>query len=323
MSLERGFPRILLALLALLSVPCFAQESEPRDDPKPRGSNFAREYTFSNDEEPHAHHDLLSRVGPYFKAKVQGKTVCALLDSGATQTLLSDKAALQFGIPSEKPLGFMRTLNGIVPRSLSGPVRVEVPGQFSFESPVVLGPVPQLPCTKDEDLPLSLIIGMDVMKVMSVLIDRPGNRITFRPSGELLPTNRIARRIDWIDRYIQVQIEERGIPMVVDTGLAVPFLLPPTLFDQLSEGKETKGGISLSTAGGEITDMRSIPDLPFRIYLPEIGKYAEVSAEAVRAETDGDTRPALIGFSMFVYVEALFDAANDAIYLIRDRRPDD
>ncbi|MGY6551497.1 MAG: aspartyl protease family protein [Erythrobacter sp.] len=315
MARRRIFAGRLLAAAGLLFMACAAHAQKGVTEIAPGAFAAERTYTFAPEGETAAFLDLFAATIPAFVAKVGGEDVCAILDTGASHSIVSIDLANRLGLAKLQSLGATKTLSAAISAHLTSPVRIEIPGQFEFESSMVAAPMPDLVCPGN--LKVGLALGMDVLDHISVLVDNPRQRIAFHPSGRLTPGDKKHLRIDWSGGHIDGLIEGEAVRMKVDTGINVPLLLVDRVFETLFSDKARTPAEPIGAAGGIIAVTERVADA--RLGIGGI----EIVVAAQSFPDTGSAAPILIGNPVFGTNAAIFDAGRNVIYLLALDNDDD
>lgn len=123
---------------------------------------------------------LLFRGKILFQAKVAGRPVTALLDSGADFSMIDAALAKSLGLPPGDAVNIAGT-SGNVPATMARGVDLDVPGQFRSINQMLA--VDLAPASKLLGRKLDLVLGGDVMRKLSLGIDFRRRLFRFGRSG--------------------------------------------------------------------------------------------------------------------------------------------
>lgn len=243
-----------------------------------------------------------------FTAEVEGEQVCAIMDTGASNSILGLDNAKRLGLENVQSLGEAKTAGGPVEAYLTRSVRLEIPGQFARVGSLAVAPMPDLTCP--DGLKLGLALGRDALSRVSLFVDNPNKRIAFVPPGQLTPKATRHLAIPWIDNRISAEVEGKPVNLYVDTGINAPLVIRESAFDRFISGKERLSAPAANTAGGVVAQTSRVEGVNLKIGKVELTVFAYVQPDfAFEAEI-------ALGNSIFNVNPVIFDAANDVIYLL-------
>jgi hypothetical protein len=245
---------------------------------------------------------------PTFLAKVGGEEVCATIDTGASQILISPELAARLNLENVLSVDSVQTYAGTAAGYFTSPVEVEVPSQFRFEAAVVALPVPELICPNN--LKLELFLGMPVFETMTIHLDHPKRKIAFLPGGYLPPLGTRNMKIAWVENTIDGVLEGQSVRMVLDTGTNAPLLVAETAWELYFKGKDIMPAEPLRAAGGVVTETVKIEDAELVI------ERVKMRLRAMRYPGAGLGEPVTLGYPFFSYYPTVFDASGEAIFLL-------
>jgi predicted aspartyl protease len=283
---------LLCAVLGLQSaaiVPATAaQTSVPQsDEPK-----FALRAVPKEQRAPVVYESAAGAIA--FKANIAGREVWAMLDTGATNSIMDIELARMANLavgPQEKPV---RTPRGELMMQRVSDVPILIPGQFETLYPglaaVELGAVSKLAGRKIE-----FILGRDFLRSLVLLVD-PGKR-TFQlaPSGSFKAPPAAAMSLHHpTTPQIEVVIGSEKLVVSMDTGFNGQLNLTPAAWERIVP-KGAATGTRFTTGADGKTHVKKT------VLLPEIAigslrmTDVEVGESPVSGEGDGLVGMGLLG----------------------------
>lgn len=247
----------------------------------------------------------ISRGAPLMRFKLNGQSVCGVIDTGADRTTIDLDFARAQGLTIAARDRDVMTTGGIITSSRVLAVPVEVEGQFRFEAELVGVDLPDYVCPFGGSLTFAL--GMDIIRHMAVAIDGERKRVLFIDSGSIIPRGDTWQQTEWRDGLVSGTLN--GIPaqLRVDTGSSFLALVPANWFDSYFPEAELKA-LAPSTGAGQI----DAPDVGMMDIDVRVGDLT-VKSEVKRIAADTGPEDAYLGFPFFVWTFTIFDAGQNMI----------
>ncbi len=253
-------------------------------------------------------HPLMRANIPLVRATVDGREVCALVDSGSDNNAIALPLAKKLGLKKQRSLARVNTPAGPVEGYITSRARVEVPGQFRVDNAFIALPFPDIDC--GQGLTVEMIFGLPTINAMSIFIDNPNNRIAFAPTGRLTPESKRHLKIDWIDNKVEGELEGKPVRMTLDTGQNEPLQVNTKAFARFFAGRKTSPHLPIRTSGGTITNTRKVEGAKLTV-----GGTNPLFVRAVRYPDTGWETPVVLGYAIFNNNPVIFDAGQKAIYV--------
>jgi predicted aspartyl protease len=256
----------------------------------------------------------VSRGSPFLQVRVNGQTVCGLIDTGSDRSLVDIGFAKAQGLTVISSDQVARATMGTIPTARVLDVPVEVPGQFRFQADLVGIDIPDYVCATGQKL--AFVLGMEVLKTLAVGIDAPRRKVIFVRSGNLTPRSDNWARFDWTDGVITGRINGKSARLLVDTGSGTLLLVPANRFETFFAGMALEALNSSTDAVGRQDD-----NIGIRQVTVSLGNLSATS-EAKRVAADERQHDAKLGFPFFISTFAIFDAQQNLISMrVPDRKP--
>ena len=163
--------------------------------------------------------DIASSGHLLVSAEIDGRPYAFVLDTGASVTSISTRAARELGI---EPTGSMRINNSIVaPTGSVGSLAIS--GVEHANVPIVILDVPDALATGAQG-----ILGLDVLARHDIVVDFAGEQFGVYPAGTLVSS----RQLDLVEiEYgnnglilLDVVLDDRTIPAMLDLGAPISVL---------------------------------------------------------------------------------------------------
>jgi len=245
---------------------------------------------------------------PLVRATVDGREVCALVDTGSDNNAIALPLAKRLGLKKQRSLARVNTPAGPVKGYITTRARVEVAGQFRVDNAFIALPFPDIDCGRG--LKVEVIFGLPTLKTMSIYIDNPNARIAFAPSGRFTPEARRHLKIDWTDNKIDGVLEGKPVRMTLDTGQNEALQVNDKAFARYFAGKKSAPHLPIRTSGGTITKTRKVEGVRLTV-----GGTDPLFVRAVRYPDTGWETPVVLGYAIFNNNPVIFDAGKEAIYV--------
>ena len=302
MRFFRKLLAVVFAAIASLAVlaPAGAKTTKPWQKP----ANL----TFFQSKDEVRFHPLVRSNIPLVRAQVDGRDVCALVDSGSDNNAIALPLAKKLGLKKQRNLARVNTPAGPVQGYITTRARVEVTGQFRVDNAFIALPFPDIDCGRG--LKVEVIFGLPTINAMSIFIDNPNRRIAFAPTGRLTPQSKRHLKIDWIDNKVEGELEGKPVRMTLDTGQNEALQVNDKAFKRFFAGRKTTPHLPIRTSGGTITNTRKIDGAKLTV-----GGTDPLFVRAVRYPDSGWETPVVLGYAIFNNNPVIFDAGQKAIYV--------
>ena len=255
---------------------------------------------------------------PVVEARVNGRPVRALVDSGAQASVFAEGLGalspvavpmLAFGVSGGPQAGRAATVDVAV-GALALP-RLHV-------AALDLGPL--APLRGEDDAPTALVIGQDVLRTLVLELDYPSARLAFRPSGSRpFSGPAVVARKDGDELLVDISVEGFAISAVFDTGLSAALALSEELAAAaglLAAGRRVRSTQSV-TLGGAAPGREVLADtLSFggrTLHRAPVAVYARPSVSLIPR--------ALLGSGALRRSRAALDLAAGALWLGPEETP--
>ena len=184
----------------------------------------------------------------FFKVKVNGREVDAMLDTGASRSYLDIGFARSEGLHIDDKQSKVRTAKGELPLWPVSGVTVLIPGQFEVDFPS-LGGIDMAAVAPTTGRNLKFVLGMDFLRNLALIVDPGKSRFSFAPTGQFKPSDSV--RIDLLEGKprFEVQVGNEKAVVLIDTGSNGHLKLPPEIWTRVIPA-DTPTGTAIS-AGAE------------------------------------------------------------------------
>jgi len=264
--------------------------------------------TFFHSKQEVNYRPLIRSNIPLVRAKVGGKEVCALVDSGSDNNAIALPLAKKLRLKKQRTLSRVNTPAGPVDGYVTTPARIEVPSQFRADHAFIALPFPDIDC--GDGFKVEVIFGQPMFKAMAIFIDNPNARIAFAQSGRLTPQTKRHLKIDWTDNKVDGEVEGTPVRMTLDTGQNEALQVNDKAFARYFADKQSSPHLPIRTAGGTITNTRKVDGVRLTV-----GGTDPLFVRAVRYPDTGWETPVVLGYAIFNNNPVIFDAGKEAIYV--------
>ncbi|MFT4927089.1 MAG: clan AA aspartic protease (TIGR02281 family) [Phenylobacterium sp.] len=241
--------------------------------------------------------------------KIKGVTVKAMLDTGASMSLIAKKTAKKVGLRRSK---MKTTIVGVAGRqevSLSRGVSVELPGLFKKKMNLMI-----LPDSKWFDM----IIGMDYLAHGVIQFDYVNKRLRLATPNAFVfdPASAIPLIKRHLHFFVTATIDNVPFDMLLDTGNSAKVVLPydsvkdTPLYEQI-RGKEAK---SLGAVGITKHEFKVFANVSNHF---KIGPYTleNVGYFVASPETPVKGELSILGYDILKHFVVTLDLINRKLYL--------
>lgn len=242
---------------------------------------------------------------PLIGVLINGQSVCGMIDTGADSTVVDIAFAKSQGLDVLASTKTLKTASDTIPTARVIGVPVELQGQFSFKADLVGVDMPAFTCPAGGQL--TFVLGLDILRSLSVGIDAPRRKVIFVKTGSITPRGDDWARFEWTDGLVAGTVNGMAARMRVDTGSSSLVLVPANRFETFFAGMEVVDlGGSIDGAGPKENNV-GIRDIPV-----SLGNLT-VRSEAKRISEDKGPEDANLGFPFFIWTFTIFDAGQNLI----------
>ena len=246
-----------------------------------------------------------------FQVLIDGQEVWAVLDTGSQVTLVDVNFAKEKGVSVEALTGSVRGLAGEMPRSKITGIDLEVPGQFAVREARLNG-TDLSGLSRALDKRIVIIIGRDILNVLSLYIDTTARRVVFLPSKAMKFQDTQIVRLPMSGGLLTGRINGVDATMAIDLGASGALNIRRGVWNRYKPSNAVIGEVDSTDLGG--ASYRSIFMQGVTIDIGPIR--SQFAAKQVRdLDTDFD---AYIGYRYFRGRRILFDYAADEILVLKD-----
>jgi predicted aspartyl protease len=184
-----------------------------------------------------------------FKAKVGDREVDAMLDTGATGSLVDIEFARTASLSIMGKPGKVNTSRGDMPVWPVTGVTVLIPGQFEVDFPV-LGGVDMAPARLATKRKVSFVLGADFARNFALIVDPSKNVFFFMPSGRFKSPESVKISLLSGKPHFEVHVGGEKAPVLIDTGFNGQLTLAPEAWTRMiPAGTPTGTAISADATG--------------------------------------------------------------------------
>lgn len=245
-----------------------------------------------------------------FEVFVNERSVWAILDNGAGNTIMDTSLALQMGLPVEREAGTITTTHGQAEKATISNVHLTVPGQFRIRGDFVGANLRAISGVTDKDI--GLILGSDILKHLAYLIDTKNKRLIFVLSGGMKPKIPNTQVIPIVDGVISGTLNGSPANFQIDLGSNSKLLVLTeswgNFFAESSAPPATSRSIDLS---GKVVEK----NVKSNVSISFAGIHATVDAHEIsfkRKGVDG-----FIGYPVLKGKTLIFDYKDEKLLIVK------
>lgn len=246
-----------------------------------------------------------------FRALINGQEVWAVLDTGAEATFIDVKFAKEMGLDVEALSGSIQGLAGEMPRSKISGIELEIPGQFVVLDAVLNGTeLSGLSRALNKDT--VIIIGRDILNVISFFVDTNAKRLVFLPSKSMKFQDTQIVRVPMSDGFLTGTINGVEATIAIDLGASGTLNIRRGVWSRYIPSSAVIGEVPSTDLGG-----KTYTSLFTQGVSLGIGSISSTSAakQVPDLYTNFD---AFIGYRFFQGRRILFDYAADEILILKE-----
>jgi len=244
----------------------------------------------------------------FFTVEINGQKTTALLDTGADGTAIDLELAKQLGLEIRDTGTTAKTAFGSIPNKSVEALDLEVPGQFSLTGSIGAKDLSGFSRAIGRDV--GVVIGFDLLRSMSFLLDSKRKRIVFIQSGAISPRNKANIRLPIEGNVLDGEISGQPVRLKVDLGSNSDVLvLEKSWADVLGERPTKELGTSYD-ATGKKTSLTGIEDVELAIG-PIVA-----TIDVQRIPYEEESVDALLGYPIFKERVTVFDYPAGHITII-------
>ncbi|MFL0694622.1 MAG: retropepsin-like aspartic protease [Agrobacterium tumefaciens] len=245
-----------------------------------------------------------------FEVSVNDRKVWALLDSATSNSIIDTKLARDLDLDLTAANSRAQTRLAVIESLIVHKVTLEVPGQFSLNG--AFNSVDLSGISKALNKEISVVIGLDVIKVAAIYIDPPSKRIIFSQSGSIkFPSPNVAR-IPVSDGRIRGLIRGKEASFGVDLGNNEGLVISESSWSAfIPKDAPTTTKTSIDGSGQSYQSIAT-SGVDFRV-----GE-VEAIASARRVPPTKQGVDAFIGYAFFSGRRTVFDYAGGEIIILLD-----
>lgn len=291
---------VFAAMAASLTLPVSALQAS-------EGAAGGAAITFHSDPQPISIDT--SRGVVFFRVEMGERSVWALLDNGADDSVIDVDLARELGLDVGGRRGRIRTTHSSTRKRLVRGASVTAPGQFTFSGELDganLGPA-----STAVGREIGVIIGMDILADIACLIDAPDREIQCARSGDLSVDGRpVIARFRQDNGLIAATINRRPARLELDLGSNRGVTIYRKSWRKFFAGtREVPMGRTFDMSGRMVasTGVRGVP-----VSLPPYEMLIDIQKTGFEADK-GDGH---LGFELFADKTTLFDFGAGAITIL-------
>lgn len=247
----------------------------------------------------------------FFKARVDGQEVWAMLDNGFHRTAVDLAFARSRNFPVSSPFGRGQTPTGTLELSEAVNIPIEIPGQIKFRPPVVVTDLSFM--SRMAGIPVSLVIGADNFAFLSFFISPSQRTFQLTASGAMTPPPQAVALVLRNDRpLIDISIEGKDAVVAVDMGDDVTVALSQAAAERLGlSARASNPGQSSGAEGGTVaTRITTVSEIGLG---RAVGEQVPVIITPAILPDDGDGR---LGMGLLASSNFLIDIKARRIWLL-------
>ncbi|MEQ5786812.1 aspartyl protease family protein [Erythrobacter sp. NFXS35] len=246
-----------------------------------------------------------------FRALINGQVVWAVIDTGAEATFVDVKFSKEIGLDVEALSGSIRGLAGEMTRSKITGIELEIPGQFVVREAVFNG-TDLSGLSRALNKKTAIIIGRDILNVISFYVDASAKRVVFLPSKSMKFQDTQIVRLPMIDGLLTGTINGVAASMAIDLGASGVLNIRRGVWDRYIPSGTTIDEVTSTDLGGETYTSVFTQGVTLGI-----GSISSLPAAKQVPDLDANF-DAYIGYGFFQGRRTLFDYAAEEILILKD-----
>ncbi|NQZ46721.1 MAG: retropepsin-like domain-containing protein [Erythrobacter sp.] len=243
-----------------------------------------------------------------FEAIVNGRSVWAILDNGAGNTIIDTGLARELNLQVESATGTIRTTHSQTEKSTVNGVRLEVPGQFKIAGNFVGADLAAISEVAGKEV--GLILGSDILSNLSYLVDAKNKRMIFVLAGGMNPRSPSVTVIHLSNGVLEGTLNGSPARFQVDLGSNSPLLVLRDSWKKYFEMSDTTTVSRSIDLSGTIVERVVVEDVAVSFS----GIDATLDARQISSSRDGVD--GFLGFPVFHDRVVIFDYRNDRIFIL-------
>jgi predicted aspartyl protease len=245
-----------------------------------------------------------------FKARVEGRDVWALLDTGAQRSIVDIALATAAGRAVGLPEGTIRSsTNFAIPKRRVSNVSISLPNQIDIQSPAVVG-MDMSAMSGAMGRKIEFVLGADFLSLMAFKVDPGPQALEFYPSGALAPPPGFPSIPLRAGYGIEILVGDRPVLVELDLGATSALILDPSAWARVGSpsAKLSPGGTRGVDGQVQVVDFTTVPSV-------KIGsnQYSDVRAK-IMPWSNGDLEGA-VGMELMDRLFMVLDVRAEKFWL--------
>ncbi len=188
-----------------------------------------------------------------FKIKVAGREVWALLDTGATRSIVDTGLAKAAGLSVTPAVGTIRTATGVaVPKLRVSNVSLSIDKQLDLQAEA-LGGMDLTTVSQTIGRKVEFVLGADLIAATTLRLDPGQKTFDLFPPGAFRPPPNfpfVPLTYDQKTIRLEIRVDEQPVQVTLDTGSSVPLSLEPQAWTRLAPaGAKLRPGTTVGADG--------------------------------------------------------------------------
>lgn len=255
------------------------------------------------------HYELV-RGTVSFRAMINGKQVWALLDNGASTSLIDETFARSLGLQMASVKGAIVTSTGTLKRWRVPAVDIKIPGQIGMQAPLFATDLSRLSAFAGR--PISLIIGKEYFDVLMFVFTPRNRQFQIGPSGSLrLPADTPHLDLQGPNPRTEVMVAGQPALLTIDLGNGGDISLGQRAWDRLGMAELPSSSARSVNATGVIAN--SVGAIVDEVSL---GSKHVRGAKVALTSTLPDVHDGYIGFGILSRFNFAIDVKAQRLWLI-------
>jgi len=246
-----------------------------------------------------------------FEARIEGKKILALLDTGSNYSLVSTQLVSELGINSEDVGEIIQATNSSQSSKRVSNLSFEHVGQYSMIRDFYTFDFSGMSDAVGRRV--DAVIGYDLLRQLCFVLDSKFKRVLVLPSGMITPNDDRYATIELYGGVFQGTLNGNIARFAVDLGSNSDVSVYSNSWDRLFGKKPAVSGFTVTDASGE----RRVGERLDNVQLSAFGSSLNVSV--TKNPLENENFDALLGYPLFSGRIAIFDYSKNVIYLERQQ----
>jgi len=242
-----------------------------------------------------------------FKANLEGEDVWAMIDTGSDYSLVSDRLVKKLNLRKERSDISINTILSAQNTNRLPDLNFQHIGQYSMTRDFYSFDFSAI--SKSLDRQVDVLIGYDLLRQLSFVLDSKYKRILVLPSGMITPADGRYRAIHLENGIFRGNLNGVAARFAVDLGSNGEISVYRHAWEKIFGDEPTVYRGTATDGSGLVRKTRGIEDVHFEAF------GARSSVFVTKKPRDSENFDAQVGYSMFYGRVAIFDYPKNVIYV--------